>query len=189
MSFSPRNQHINWKEKAIRLIRLWLCICVCMYDDVVVRGWRLFELQLCYRSVVAVEALLLPLSLFILCGFCFGAVCLWFIAVASDLNNAVHMPNARKHTHIYTYPQCKWIHARTYTPANMANECAFFIRNIFELYFIHRRYSYWWPLNLALAVGLWTGVCVRMSESAHGGTLAFMLTHCFDLNICDEKAE
>lgn len=88
-------------------------------------------------------------------------------------------------THIH---KSKW-YTRVHRTPNMANECAFSIQNIFELYFIHRRYSYWWPLNLALAVGLWVGGWWGEWVKKHRGTSTFMLTHCFDLNICEEKME
>lgn len=171
MSFSPRNQHINRKEKAIRLIRLWYCVFVYVGCRMCCGTGRRLTVDLSFNPTIAAAAAAAApaLSSFILCGFCFGAVCLWFIAVASDLNNAVHMPNAHKHTHTNAYPQCEWIHN-----AYMANECAFFIRNIFELDFIHRRYSYWYPLNLASAVGLWVG---RKCAAAHGRHTSTLYAH------------
>lgn len=96
------------------------------------------------------------------------------------------MPNAHNHT------QCEWIHARTYTPRQQIwqMDVPFSYETFLNCILFTEGIPYWWPLNLALAVGLVCGrAYVRMSESAHEGTLTFMLTHRFDLNICDEQVE
>lgn len=144
-----------------------LCCAVVRGD-----GWRLFE-----ASIVLSLLLLKRYGCHCRYSFCVDFV-LGRFAYDSSLSHQIWiMPftcQMHTQTHTHTHIVNGYTRVRSNTPANMPNECAFFIWNIFELYFIRRRYSYWWPLNLALAVSLWTSVCANERVSTRGHTIAFL---------------